>query len=121
MSDAAFQSLVGVVGVAFAAFVVWLTVRIVNRRERWAKRMLAIAAALSALYALSFGPVCWISSRTESRSLPAVYLPIGWLLNNSPHPIATVIVRYARAGMLSGSSVSVPVPDRDVLPFLILD
>ena len=30
-------------GVAFAAFCVWLTVRIVNRRERWAKWTLAVA------------------------------------------------------------------------------
>jgi hypothetical protein len=30
--------LLAVLGVAFAAFAVWLVERIVNRRERWAKR-----------------------------------------------------------------------------------
>lgn len=38
--------------VALAAFCVWLTVRIVNRRERWAKWALAIALALAALFTL---------------------------------------------------------------------
>ncbi|MFN0053782.1 MAG: hypothetical protein ACKV0T_16505 [Planctomycetales bacterium] len=41
--------------VAFAAFCVWLTVRIANRRERWAKWTLAVVAVL-ALYVASFGP-----------------------------------------------------------------
>jgi hypothetical protein len=33
-------------GVAFAAFCVWLTVRIVNRRERWAIRLAIVVGAL---------------------------------------------------------------------------
>jgi NO-binding membrane sensor protein with MHYT domain len=32
---------VAFVSLAFAALGIWLTVRIVNRRERWARRMLA--------------------------------------------------------------------------------
>jgi hypothetical protein len=34
-------------GVAFAAFCVWLAVRIINRRERWAMWTLATLAVLS--------------------------------------------------------------------------
>ena len=45
-------------GIAFAAFCVWLTVRIVNRRERWAKWMAAGVVVLG--YPLSFGPVAWL-------------------------------------------------------------
>jgi multisubunit Na+/H+ antiporter MnhE subunit len=33
-------------GVAFAALCVWLTVRIINRRERWAKWTLAAALVM---------------------------------------------------------------------------
>jgi hypothetical protein len=43
--------------IAFAASCVWLTVRVVNRRERWAKWTLAAVAAVSVLYVGSFGPV----------------------------------------------------------------
>ena len=45
--------------VAFAAFCVWLTVRIVNRRERWAK-WTAAAMAVVILYVLSIGPSAWL-------------------------------------------------------------
>jgi hypothetical protein len=41
---------------AFAALCVWLTVRIVNRRERWAKWTLAAAVGLPLMYVASFGP-----------------------------------------------------------------
>jgi hypothetical protein len=40
-----------VLGIAFAAFCVWLTVRIVNRHERWAKRL---ALGVAASYPISF-------------------------------------------------------------------
>ena len=65
-------------GVAFAAFCVWLTVRIVNRRERWAKWTLATIIAVPLLYVLSFGPWCWISSRLsgEPRWIPLAYRPV---------------------------------------------
>jgi hypothetical protein len=50
--------------ITFAAFCVWLTVRIVNRRERWAKRT-ALAVVVLLGYPLSFGPACWFCSRLE--------------------------------------------------------
>ena len=50
-----------VTAVAFAAFCVWLTVRIVNRKERWAKWTLAVIMVGSpVLYALSIGPAAWL-------------------------------------------------------------
>jgi hypothetical protein len=36
-------------GVAFVAFCLWLTVRVVNRRERWAKWTLVAALVFAAL------------------------------------------------------------------------
>jgi len=60
-------------GVGFAAFCVWLTVRIVNRRERWAKRIGLGLCALVVLYPLSSGPARWLNS----RFLPVGPAPIG--------------------------------------------
>jgi len=71
-------------GVAYAAFCVWLGVRVVNRRERWAKRTLAGLIGLPVLYAASFGPICWLQDR---RILPPmlaqrIYGPFGFILDN---------------------------------------
>ncbi|HEY3964685.1 MAG TPA: hypothetical protein VGM05_09065 [Planctomycetaceae bacterium] len=45
--------------IAFAAFCVWLTVRIVDRREKWAKRMAVdLAVGLPLLYVLSSSHSC---------------------------------------------------------------
>ncbi|MBI3863068.1 MAG: hypothetical protein HY290_14345 [Planctomycetia bacterium] len=41
---------------AFAALCVWLTVRIVNRKEKWAKWTLAGLIGVPVLYVASFGP-----------------------------------------------------------------
>lgn len=69
-------------GVAFAAFCVWLGVRIVNRRERWAEWTLAAVVGLPVLYVASFGPACWwfsprVGLTGDSVDAPAIYLPIG--------------------------------------------
>jgi hypothetical protein len=51
-----FAQAIAIVAVAFAAICVWLGVRIYNRRERWAKRTLALLVGLPLLYVASFGP-----------------------------------------------------------------
>jgi hypothetical protein len=94
-------------GISFAAFCVWLTVRIANRGERWAKWTLA--AVLILAYPVSFGPACWISSPVRITLLPGdppnlkpvfstapkCYWPIGWLAVNGPDAITACIVWYA--------------------------
>ena len=47
----------------YVAVLIWLTVRIVNRRERWAKRSLAGMLAAPVIYVGSFGPACWLTSQ----------------------------------------------------------
>jgi len=47
-------------GVVFAAFCIWLTVRIINRGEKWAKRTLTMIVGVPALYVASFGIFCWV-------------------------------------------------------------
>ena len=55
--------LLPIFGTAYAASCLWLIVRIVNRRNRWAKWNLAIAVVLPMMYVLSFGPACWLNER----------------------------------------------------------
>lgn len=101
--------LLSTLAVAFAALCVWLSVRIVNRRERWAKWTLAAAVGLPVLYVLSFGPACWWFSGEPHEpiadefvwnrwpSAPKVYWPIGWLSagRHPDDPIRITINWYA--------------------------
>jgi hypothetical protein len=65
----------------FIAFVVWLAVRFINRRERWAKWALILAVGLPVAYVASFGPACWLSSRAEvgATVVTWLYWPLGRL------------------------------------------
>jgi len=113
-----------VLAVAFAAFSVWLTVRIVNRRERWAKWTLVGAiVGVPLLYILSFGPACWWFTIPSSQSgddpfgvpLPAVqarqmYWPIGWVAVHGPISIERLLAWYAK---LAGHEVLVPTSARE--------
>ena len=58
--------------IAFAAFCVWLGVRIVNRRERWAKRTAIVIVLLLSLYVLSSGPTRWIAIRGRFKHAPLI-------------------------------------------------
>lgn len=75
--------LLPIVGVAFAAICVWLAVRIVNRRERWAKWTLAAVVGLPVLYVASFGPACWLTDRDVMS---------GHLTWFAYHPLASFLV-----------------------------
>src|SRR5580765_3004906 len=97
-----------IIGIAFAAFCVWLTVRIVNRRERWAKRTLAggFIFALVAGYPLSIGPMWWLDdhgllpesfkSQSDWFYRPLVYLAgLGGTEGIIPDgPLAGVLLWY---------------------------
>jgi hypothetical protein len=90
--------------VAFAALCIWLAVRIINRRERWAKWTLAAIVGLPVLYVLSFGPACWISSRTNSGTelLPSCYRPIVSGLTLHETRLSAAIQWYSQLGAASG-------------------
>ena len=54
--------------VSYAAGLIWLTVRVINRKERWAKWTLAATiVGPPVLYVLSFGPACWLNERTSKE------------------------------------------------------
>jgi hypothetical protein len=88
--------------VAFAAFCVWLVVRIINRRERWAKGV-AIGLVV-VLYPLSFGPACWISSHAgASKSVGFIYQPMMQLWWQGQPPRGDDLMdRYTRLAARAG-------------------
>ncbi|MBI3863745.1 MAG: hypothetical protein HY290_17800 [Planctomycetia bacterium] len=85
---------------ACAAFCLWLIVRIVNRRERWAKRMLTVVVGVPALYVLGFGPTCWLVDRGFLAARPAAvaYFPILKFIYFSDSSASKSIEWYARIG-----------------------
>ncbi len=81
-----------VIGAGFTAVSVWLTVRIVNRRERWAKWTLALVIAAPVLYGASWGPVIWVHDRellprSATPILDVIYWP---LINIATEPESDV-------------------------------
>ncbi|MBI3866090.1 MAG: hypothetical protein HY290_29785 [Planctomycetia bacterium] len=65
--------------VTFAAFGIWLTVRIVNRKERWAKWTLAGVVGVPVLYVATWGPAICLCTRLrlcDQPGMPVFYRPL---------------------------------------------
>jgi hypothetical protein len=91
---------IALLGVVFAAFCIWLTVRIVNRRERWAKRT-AIALAAALFYPLSWGPALWLQYRgylpeSVTPALAAFFWPLEWFSINGPQQMRGLVAWFGR-------------------------
>jgi hypothetical protein len=107
-----------VLAVAFAAFCVWLVVRIFNRRERWAKWTLAAGLGLPVLYLASFGPACWLGASpiggaagpyfSIMRRVMIVYWPLGWAAESNLGVAEPMLRWWVCFGMQSGHVVWVP-------------
>lgn len=93
-------------GIAFAAFCVWLGVRIVNRRERWVKWTAAgLLVATFVVYPLSIGPVEWLRHeqlrrqgymvRSIWQTTLSFYAPLVWVYSKVPRPIRGPMDWYA--------------------------
>ena len=84
--------------IAFAAFYVWLAVRIINRKERWAKWTAAVLA-FPTIYILSIGPVLWMDLHGVTpawfHDVP-LYWPVQWVRENGPEPIRNAINDYLK-------------------------
>src|SRR5579863_4997533 len=90
--------LLAVLAAPFAAICVWLMVRIVNRRERWAKWTLVAALAIPLLYVASFGPACWITmnrQRTHYVDAPRFYWLLGTAVHHTGHSVWDSLTWYA--------------------------
>jgi hypothetical protein len=75
---------VSMLGVAFAAFCVWLSIRITNRRERWARRTALALALLLVAYPLSIGPVAYVTVKLDQPR----WRPIAWKTIYAPIRLA---------------------------------
>ena len=122
---------VSIIGVAFAAFCVWLGVRIVNRKERWAKRTLAGTVALPVLYVASFGPACWLTSQVYiggeqikwNRAL-IIYIPLARLiLENPPEDsrLSHLLCLWMTLGVPNGQRAIIPLEAKATARLLMLD
>ena len=86
-----------ILGIAFAATCIWLGVRIVNRRERWAKWTAAALVVVTAGYPLSWGPVyavLRINGLIECPAYHTIYGPFFLLNNNGPESIMRLVDFY---------------------------
>ena len=100
--------ILSILAVVLAAFVVWLGVRIFNRRERWAKRTaVGLALGLPVLYVLSIGPAIWLSARDISLGLSfdgrrftdSFYQPVLWSMVEGPSFFGTAISWWGSLGV----------------------
>jgi hypothetical protein len=103
-------TLLSALAVAFAAFSVWLGVRIVNRRERWAKWSLTGIVAVPVLYMASFGPVCWLVSLNDRDNMAFILRPywaLGWLTREGcpGEKLFATLIWYGSVGMPDGKMV----------------
>jgi len=85
--------------VTFAAFCVWLTVRIVGRRERWAKWTLGSIAVVLVLYPLSLPPISLILTKIGgpywgASAFQLFYAPILWIYDDGSDQIHEVMNWY---------------------------
>ena len=92
------------VSFSFVAFCIWLSVRIVNRREWWAKRLAAVLLVSPVLYVVSFGPACWLL-RGNRENAPRLYWPVGWVLMYGHPAFRPPILWYAMLGISDGHRV----------------
>jgi hypothetical protein len=87
-------------GVAFSALCIWLTVRIVNRREKSRRVTWAAALAVAALvgYPLSFGPACRLAQEDlipESQFM-TMYRPCIRLAHEGPQAVSDPLHWWVR-------------------------
>jgi hypothetical protein len=93
---------------AFAAFCVWLTVRIVNRRERWAKWMLAAVVGIPVLYIVNFCPACWLWDHEliSDELMMLLYRPLTVCVQHFPDWFGNSILWWGTVGGVSDNDVA---------------
>ena len=102
-----------ILAASYAAVLIWLMVRIINRKERWAKRTLAVSLALPVLYVASFGPACWITASVAIKQpVPewmVIYYPLGIHAARGPKPTREALLWWMTLFAKRGTNVWVPI------------
>jgi hypothetical protein len=72
-----------------------------------------VVVACLLLYPLSFGPACWVYSRSEDleiwETVDRIYYPILWQWAHGPDPVSDVIDWYANLGSATEVSAGWPM------------
>lgn len=89
-----------VLGITFAASAIWLTMRIINRREQWAIRTGAAVSVVMSLYPPSIGPMWWLIHQSwcpewGQTAFSTIYYPIIWLYDHGPQPARQAMESFA--------------------------
>jgi hypothetical protein len=94
------ESIVAILGVVSGLFAIWLTVRIVNRRERLAIQTAVALVAGVALYPSSFGPACWLVDREviPYELAKIAYVPLTALVTRCPPSVPDAFHDYSQIG-----------------------
>lgn len=85
--------------------------------SRKARRWAVVATAVPLLYVASFGPACWITARyVPTRRLHVAYRPVAYLARaKGERTIRNLVRSYARLGMPTGSTVTLPISPKVTL------
>lgn len=70
-----------------------------------------VVAAVLVTYPLSWGPACWIATRTHTDDGPVfstLYWPMGWAIHREIPVIWQALGAYAAVGMRDGDMLHVP-------------
>lgn len=101
-----------VLEVGFAAFAIWLAVRIVNRREKWARWTAGCLAVVLVAYLFSYGPACWVTARprfgvVKGFDAMVIFWPLGRAAQHKTS-FGGVVRWWMLTGCPSGYVVAVP-------------
>src|SRR5690349_8338329 len=85
--------LFSLLGVALAAYAIWLSVRIVNVRDRRAIRRAILLVLVFIAYPLSMGPLLWLGNhgflpRAIAPAINVVFFPAYATIAFGPHSIS---------------------------------
>ncbi len=91
--------LLGLTGVSLAAFCVWLAVRIINRRDKSARMLLAATLVALMLYPLSASPAERLAQKlgihaTLDPVARLFYAPLRWSFEHAPAPVRDCLSAY---------------------------
>jgi hypothetical protein len=73
----------------------------------------------TALYALSFGPACWLTHGRENKWMRA-YWPFGWAAIHAPRVCSDSIVWYGRLGLKENEPLHLPAAPNGAVRSVIL-
>ncbi len=82
-----------------------------DRKKPAAGFWITVALVAVLVYVVSFGPACWIASRTrtdDAKLFAIAYKPMWWAMYRRVPVIHEILWFYAACGMRAGDSLQLP-------------